>query len=285
MGPLWPSIGYLANLVPDALTPGVLESSIATAKALKEKNATEPWVYIRQAENKQPGNKQTEKVALFSGCTAKNVRPQWTKKAAALLCAFGHEPVAQEAFGCCGGTMHHAGQYRAMHEMRRANVAAWRKLGKPRMAVFCASCHHSLAEYGAESFASSEEAAAWQASITPLSALLQNPVSEAAIGAPGQYGYHQPCHWEKDMDMPFLQAILPGLHKGDGNCCGMGGILKMTAPGLSASMGKTCLELFPQKITDIVTGCSGCAMQLSAYARKNVAVRHWLDVVGTGPMR
>ena len=279
MGPLWPSIGYLANLVPDTLTPDMLESSIATARALREKSSATVWVRIRPAEQKQNG-----KIALFSGCTAKNVRPQWTKKAASLLRAFGYALPEADRFGCCGGTMHHAGQYKAMRDMRRTNVSAWRDLGKPQIAVFCASCHHSLSEYGADSFTSPEEAAQWKSNIVPLSSLLHNPTSETTAHVPRQYGYHQPCHWEKDADMAFLKSILPGLHKGEGVCCGMGGILKMTDPDLSASMGKTCLELFPQTVTDIVTGCSGCAMQLSAYAEKSVTVRHWLDIVEDAPI-
>ena len=34
MGPLWPTLGFLSTLAPQALTPKMLESSLATAKAL-----------------------------------------------------------------------------------------------------------------------------------------------------------------------------------------------------------------------------------------------------------
>jgi glycolate oxidase iron-sulfur subunit len=69
MGPLWPSIGLMASLVPEAVTPKLLETSLATAKALREKSPAKPWVRIAP-ETPVPG----KKIMLFFGCTAKNVR-------------------------------------------------------------------------------------------------------------------------------------------------------------------------------------------------------------------
>jgi len=281
MGLLWPTVGFLATLAPHGLTPKMLESSLETAKALVgEKHIEQPWVAIAP----DPARAATpERVALFSGCTAHNVRSWWTRKAESLLRAWGHTVLDASTFTCCGGTMHHAGQFAAMNAMREANAEAWRKLGKPRIAVFCASCQHGLAAY-AEEFLEGDEAGEWKQSLTPLSALLGGAVAEPAAGRPEGYGYHQPCHWDKDCDMPFLAGILPGLKKGTGICCGMGGILKMTDPDLSAAMAATCMQGFPDGADRVLTGCGGCALQLAAAAKDGVAVRHWLDVVDVGDM-
>ena len=274
MGPIWPAVGLLATLAPQALTPKILESSLATARALANNAKTVPWVRFSQAATPQ----DTSPVMLFSGCTARNVRPQWTEKAENLLRSAGFTLLDAGGFVCCGGTMHHAGQYAAMTEMRRVNVAAWKRMGKPRIAAFCASCLHGLAAY-AEGFLEGEDAATWQKSLTPLAALLGGMRGEVLAAKPAAYGYHQPCHWEADRDMPFLARTVPGLVKGEGLCCGMGGILKMTDPDLSASMAKTCLGGMPAEAENILTGCSGCVMQLSAFASKGITVLHWLDAV------
>ena len=79
--------------------------------------------------------------------------------------------------------------------------------------------------------------------------------------------------------MPFLAAVMPGLKKGEGSCCGMGGILKLTDPELSRGMAGACLAGLPKEADAVLTGCGGCAIQLAAYGEKGVAVRHWLDVV------
>lgn len=275
MGPLWPSIGYLANLVPEKLTPQLLASSVATAKALARDKNIHPWTRLKPSAQTP---EDTSTVVLFPGCTARYVRPQWTEKAEDLLRYWGYTLLDASVFGCCGGTMHHAGQYKTMNEMRAVNIEAWRVMGRPRIAVFCASCCHSLLEY-AEGPLEGDEAKEWKKKLVPVSALLTNPKVAGTGAKPDIYGYHQPCHWDKDSDMPFLASIMPGLKKGTALCCGMGGILKMTDPDLSNDMAATCLQGFAEGVTDIVTGCSGCAMQLSGAAGDGMAVYHWLDLV------
>ena len=275
MGPLWPTIGFAASLLPEAMTPEALKSSIAPAKALVNKNDIRPWAKL--VPGKTP--ETPVPVVLFAGCTANRVRRQWKDKAEALLGRFGHTVLDASGFDCCGGSMHHAGQYKTMQAMRVKNVAAWKALGKPKIVSFCASCHHSLSEYGEDCFIGNE-AAEWKQSLTPLSAALAGAKAEPRGARPGSFGYHQPCHWANaDKDMPFLKGLFNGLHKGTGLCCGMGGILKMSNPDLSMQMADACLNGFPEGMEMILTGCSGCTLQLGSAAPEGVTVCHWLDVV------
>ena len=274
MGPLWPALGFLATLAPHGLTPKMLKPSLATARTLASPKRGKPWVRL-------VGNTlavDAEPVVLFSGCTARNIRPQWRERAENLLRLGGYTLHDASAFTCCGSTMHTAGQYAAMNAMREANVLAWRTMGRPRITVFCASCFHGLAEY-ADGFIEGKEAEEWRRSLVPLATLLDGLRAEILEEKPAAWGYHQPCHWEKDMDLSFLSRVLPGLCKGQGICCGMGGILKLTDPGLSASMAVSCLREMPENTREILTGCSGCAIQLAAFAPEGVMVSHWLDVV------
>ena len=166
----------------------------------------------------------------------------------------------------------------ALAEVRERNLELWRSLGKPYVASFCASCKHSLEGYTA--VLSPEEGQEWKQKCVGLSSLLANPLATPAGMIPAAIGYHQPCHWgTADPDLPLLKSWLPGLQKGTGLCCGMGGILKMSNPDLSADMARKCLEGFAPEIRHIVTGCSGCVMQLASAAPEGVKVRHWLDIV------
>ena len=278
MGPLWPTVGFAASLLPSALTPAALESSLAPARALVNKRSIRPWARVVPASEANSGV-----ALLFSGCTAGRVRKEWRQKAEALLERFGYSLGDASGFDCCGGTMRQAGQYKAMQAMREKNVAVWKAQGKPLITVFCASCLSSLQEYE-NCFADDDEAAAWKKSLQPLSALLAGAKAEPlakyhAEELPESFGYHQPCHWPVDKDLPFLQALFGGLHKGTGLCCGMGGILKMSNPDLSMRMAKTCLQGFPEGTDMILTGCSGCALQLACAAPEGTRVCHWLDVV------
>ena len=277
-GPLWPLAGRIATLVPMTVTPAPLHSSLETARALVSLPPCEPWLRVRRKVDAPPLEALT--VALFSGCTAINARPQWVAKAEKLLRAWGYRLADTSGFTCCGGTLHHAGEYNAQAEVRRKNIDVWRNLGKPIMVSFCASCKHSLEEYADAGVMPEAEAKEWKGKMRGLSSLLTHADMQATSAAPQVIGYHEPCHWNaKDPDMPFLKAGLPGMTKGAGLCCGMGGILKMTNPDLSADMARNCLEGMDKRARHILTGCSGCAMQLASVAPEGVAVRHWLDVV------
>ncbi|MDR1659860.1 MAG: (Fe-S)-binding protein, partial [Desulfovibrio sp.] len=173
----------------------------------------------------------------------------------------------------------HAGRYEAQRAMERQNAEYWRKSGKPRIAVFCASCFHSLHGYAGRVL-TGNEAEEWLAALTPVSVLLAGAEIEHTEAKPAVYGYHQPCHWgDNDKDIKFLQKLFPGLKKGTGLCCGMGGILQMSNAGLSRRMADSTLGGFPADIRRIVTGCSGCVMQLNAAAGDGVRIAHWLDLV------
>lgn len=275
MGPLWPSLGMLASIVPGWIAPKGLRPSLDSARAMVNKNPAKPWVKI----SRKGGPKADPvPVVVFGGCTARHIRPQWIEKAETLLRAWGYEVLDGSGFDCCGGTMHTAGLYDAMHGMQNRNVESWRALGRPRVAVFCASCHHALSAY-AEAPLAGDEAEQWKERLTPLSALLVDPEWTLTEAKSEVYGYHQPCHWEKDKDLPLLREILPGMIKGTGSCCGMGGILQITNPGLSRKMADSCLHGFPQIAHHLLTSCSGCAIQLTAAAPEGVTVNHWLDVV------
>ncbi len=278
MGPLWPSLGRIASLMPDAVAPAALDSSLAMAKALVNKKGIKAWTKIRK--DPAAAVDTATPVVVFAGCTANNVRPQWKAKAEKLLRAWGYTVLDPAAFTCCGGTLHHAGQYKTMHAMQEQNIAAWKQMGRPKIVSFCASCHHSLAAY-AEDPLKGEDAALWKKNCVPLTSLLTGALSEPTPYKPAVYGYHHPCHWGNagDKDMPFLADILSGQQKGADVCCGMGGILKMSDPDLSMKMADACLAAFPPTVGSILTGCSGCAMQLAGAAGSGFAVHHWLDVV------
>jgi glycolate oxidase iron-sulfur subunit len=277
MGPLWPSLGLMASLVPDGLTPPPLKHLSHTAKVLAEKDEKQPWGRIR----KNPATQVdiSWPIMLFAGCTANNVRRRWIDKARKLLRAWGYTLLSSEGFACCGGTMRHAGRYEAQQEMEKKNTKHWRKSGKPLLAVFCASCFHSLHGY-ANKILTGAEAEEWLAALLPLSSLLVGAEIEHTSAKPTVYGYHQPCHWgDNTSEVSLLQKIFPGLKKGTGLCCGMGGILQMSNPGLSRRMADATLTGFPDDVRHLVSGCSGCVMQLKAAASKDFRIAHWLDLV------
>ncbi|MBR5050554.1 MAG: (Fe-S)-binding protein, partial [Desulfovibrio sp.] len=70
----------------------------------------------------------------------------------------------------------------------------------------------------------------------------------------------------------------PGMRKGSALCCGLGGVLQIMNPELSRDLAAKCWDGLGAR-AEVLTGCSGCTLQLASHAPEGACVRHWLDVV------
>lgn len=287
-GLLWPAAARLGSALQGAIPGPPVGSADGVAAGLARKlgamgraEGIVPWV----VPHSFAACPQGPKVVLFPGCLARSVRTDWTAKAASLLNGLGAELQQTPDWACCGGTLGHAGLLQQQREATRTNVRAWREAGRPAIVTFCASCHHGLTDYpdldGLEF--DDGEAAAWAQALTPLSGLAACARFSVAPGAPDRVHYHQPCHAPvPDPDRALVAKASGGrLLPVDGKaCCGMGGVLQLAAPGLSSRVAANLWERLRAEPGDqVVTGCSGCWLQLSATAPDGVLVAHWLDTL------
>lgn len=283
-GFLWKVAAGAAPLAPAALLPRKLGMLHKAALAMRNPEPVQPWLRL---DPLSPQTAAGGSYAIFGGCTATRLRPQWVHKAARTITRLGGAVIDAEGFTCCGGTYGHAGMLESARKAQECNVEHWRSLGRPRIAVFCASCLHSLRAYAegdaaADAFWEEGEAQTWLAALTPLSSLLLEAQTSLTATAPAACGYHSPCHWGKrDDDFIWLSKVLPGLTRGKSLCCGFGGVLKMLDPELSGQLADACwagFEAPEQGTLYVLTGCSGCVLQLTASAPENARVLHWLDI-------
>lgn len=282
---LWPLAKTFLPLFPVSLLPAKIAALQGPARAMAEPAGRRPWLVLEH----DAGEVLDERpVVLFGGCTATRLRPSWMAKARRTLERLGGRVLPSRGFGCCGGTFAHAGLPDAARRAAQANILAWRRLGKPLVVTICASCLHGLGSYAgqADLFADEEEARQWTAGLTPLSALLAGAKVTVTEDCPAAPRYHSPCHWgTKDRDLAWLKAAIPGLAKGTALCCGFGGILQLLDADLSRRLADRCWEGFSGaaaegegEAVDVVTGCSGCTLQLQATAPAGARAGHWLDI-------
>ena len=273
-GVLWPAAASLSRVLPAALP---------AARGLRTPDPA-PWL---RAQDWEPVG-QGREVAIFPGCTATHLRPQWTATARRLLEQSGYKVVIPDNFACCGATLGHAGLEVQQRDMQRRNVEAWRTAGRPTLATFCASCRAGLMAYGDAGW-DTGEAARFREAVQPLASLLGRAtycIDEST--APAAVVWHQPCHArEGNPDGPFLAAALGGrlTRQVTDRCCGLGGVMQLGGSGLPRRVAAACWEgLIPdggEADTQVLTGCSGCTMHLGATAPARGMVAHWLDVIQT----
>ncbi len=276
---LWPVASRMAPLVSAKILPQTLVNHHANALAMQAPAQPKPLLRLKKPQSTVWTGKN---VVLFGGCTATRLRAGWLAKTQSIFKAVGLNMLSGARFTCCGGTHEHAGMFDASLQAAKKNMQVWKDLGKPYMVTPCASCLHSLRHYPQLSHVmDAEDGTQWKEALLPVSALLQADWLESLT--PVSISYHSPCHWGKaDLDLQLLKKVFPKLQKGSSPCCGFGGILKLLNPKLSKDLAEKCWQgLLKQSVEPeiILTGCSGCTMQLNAYAQNQKSVYHWLDIL------
>ncbi len=280
---LWPLMATLSRFSPRFALQGTYGSLMNSLKSMDHRTRLTPWLTPVRFEACGQGRK----AVLFPGCVATHTRTDWTATAARLLSAMDFTLLPQPEFACCGTTVGHAGLKDAQRGMQLANVEAWRAAGRPLLAVFCATCRCGLRSYAALDLGwQPGEQDLWLGAITSLSQLVATTTFAIGENAPARVHYHTPCHGAGGgQDRDLLAAILGSrlstrTHKS--LCCGFGGALKLSAPQLSDQVARRCIDFYgPKPGEQILTGCSGCVIQLKANAPQGVGVGHWLETIET----
>lgn len=279
---LWPAAMALSGLAPKALKPERLEPALEKLKALKAGGVKQPWLAVAEWDKSADG----EAVVLFPGCVADNVRNSWTRKSSAILKSLGYDLKRAPKWECCAATLGHAGLKDTRAAMQEANIRAWRKAGRPKIATFCATCAYGLRSYAGISSLGREsgEEKLWLDALIPLAALWGDTKFEIdGDKAPERLFYHTPCHGaEGGDDLKWLRRAAGErlARASTDKCCGMGGVMQLTDAGLTERVAAGCWEFFGAAPGDqLVTSCSGCVTQLAAAAPQGVRVGHWLELV------
>ena len=277
---LWPVMTTLSRFAP-RFASGKLGGLVSGLKAMDTRTRLTPWLKPVRFDACGKGRL----AVLFPGCVAAHVQPHWTASAGRLLAGLGFTVLPQPDFACCGCTLGHAGLKEAQREMQLQNVRAWRQAGRPELVSFCATCRCGLRGYASRDLGwEPGERDRWLGGLAPFSELAGRVTYEVSPDAPARVHYHSPCHGAGGgQDLEFLKNVLGGrlLARTKKNlCCGFGGALKLSAPELSDTVAKRCLDFYgPKPGEQILTGCSGCVIQLRANAPAGVGVGHWLEII------
>ncbi|WP_084184791.1 (Fe-S)-binding protein [Desulfonatronum thiodismutans] len=273
---LWPLVGRCAGLLPEQLGAGMMDAPRALVRRPSRERTSGGFERVAD-EAVLPGN-----AVLFPGCTARFARPWWVESAVRMLGAADDRLKGFPDWQCCGFTVAQAGLPGLNDEMRSQNVVLWRERGRPALLTICATCTTALHDYtkSKDLFQDDRERLAWEAAVQPLSGLVDP--QDFRAGGDGTVLYHRPCHAPNpDPDAAFLRGVFATrlIAEAENACCGMGGVMRLSAPGLSSQVADRYWSLAPeQSELTVSTGCSGCAIQLAATAPQGVEVAHWLEL-------
>lgn len=223
------------------------------------------------------------RAVIFPGCVGRYFRPELEKKAGILLKALGYDVRETPEWACCGYPLGSAGLFQQEKSETLKNIELWDSMGRPLIFVFCATCLEGLRR----PFGNHEDLELWEPfsrSIRPLIKQLTSFQFESA--GPDKntsVAWHEPCHGTAESGK-FLQKIFYSHNQNlvllDKKCCGMGGSFAIQNPRLSSLIaGKLWAGAQLPAGTLVLTGCSGCLLQLDATSPEHIRVAHWLEIL------
>jgi len=270
---LWSVSSTAAELIPESFQPEKFGPFLKMLAGMKGGAGLTPFLSVKAF----PDTYRGQKMLLFAGCTATYVQQRWLHSARYLLDGLGVEILPAD-FQCCGSGLKGAGCAQEAASMEAHNLDIWRKAGRLPVVTFCSSCRDGLLSF---EFTDAQEAAEWAESVIPLSIIAHLILFMISGNSPNKMGYHRPCHAKGvDDDLALLQGalgerLLPPSGK---ECCGFGGLMRLSAPELSGQVNSRCWQALEGPDV-VLSSCSACVTQLAGTAPGGVKVGHWLEII------
>lgn len=225
---------------------------------------------------------QGQKFFLFPGCLAKNSWPWLGQVARDILEMRGAEVLDDPGWSCCGYSLASAGLREQAENGLKKNILKWEQAGRPKIAVFCATCFQGLgsaAKLGPDAPGSE----AFAQSIIYLPDILSGIEAVPRTQAPPDIFWHVPCHAPAKEHIPepvpCLEKAGTAVRVEKDSCCGLGGSMLLEDMGLCSSVAQDFWTKTKElKDPLVVTACSGCVLQLTATRPGNRQVIHWLEL-------
>jgi glycolate oxidase iron-sulfur subunit len=272
---MYPALGQWSETL-SGIGPEILTKRI---DLFQPQTSLEPWLQIEYTHSP----KGDLYGLLFPGCIARCGKSLWETRAEALLELLGVSVLPRVRWECCGFTLGAAGLRQEQKKARQHNLQIWRQEGRPAIFCFCETCLHALVGYVSSDLDwEPGEREQWQQAVRPLSSVLHDVQMTVLKHRPVQgLVLHQSCHsrsslWDwllqrsEQLDFPVQSLNL---------CCGLGGSMQLEHFEYTQMIGRRFWNHVEQNPTQLLSGCSGCVLQLARYKPQFCAVGHWLEIL------
>ncbi len=219
------------------------------------------------------------RVAIFTGCTGRNLDAAALAGTIELLSALGYRVELPARQTCCGGLQQHSGLADEARQLARQNLQAFVDEEYEAVLWLASGCGAQLAEYPQQAGLAPDELAharRMQAKLRDVSgflltALRQHPLPFAPLEK--RVAVHRPCSQhglsgQPDSVAPLL-ALIPGIRlvelPDDTPCCGAAGDYLLRHPDTARALRQPLLErLLAENVDIVVSSNPGCGLFLQA---------------------
>jgi len=207
-------------------------------------------------------------VLYFAGCTTLNKRKEVADATIKILEKAGINFTTLPEEWCCGAPLHTLGFHDAFREFTEHNLKTLKKAGCKTMICSCPACVYAFKELYPRN----------KLKVEHTSQFLLRLIKEGKIGPMEmneEYVFHDPCVLSRKLgiyeeprevlnNISKLKLKEAYFNKKDTRCCGLGGVLGITAPEISLKIAKNRSSELKEVCGSIVTACPACEMALKA---------------------
>ena len=231
------------------------------------------------------------RVAFFPGCAVSYFQPDIGDAATVVLEALGYEVIVPDGLKCCGRPYLSLGDRAAAEKLAEKNADILMSLDADAIVTACASCGLTFKkEYPALLTTSGRE----QVRVLDIHEFLNGKVAGLDLQpVNARVTWHDPCHLGRGQGLAQIARdvlrSVPGIElvemKDPAQCCGFGGVMRVSHPSLSGAIGeKKARDVSATQASMVATGCPGCRMQIAdalRHAGTEAEVIHTVQVIET----
>lgn len=241
------------------------------------KDSFPPVIPARPTGDIKGGNvKPKMRVAFFTGCTINHMFTDVGKAVVEVLTRNGVEVVIPQMQHCCGVPVFAHGDLKTAREMALSNISIFEKAEVDGVIVACGTCtsawKHNFPDWLKDT-PHYEKALSWGEKTFEITDFLLHRIdlNENLGRVPMKVTYHDSCHLNRELGITQapreLIKKIPGVElvemKNPGRCCGGAGSFSLLYYDLSLGiLEKKMADARATGADSILTGCSGCKMQL-----------------------
>ena len=215
------------------------------------------------------------RIAFFPGCAIEQFQPDIGSATVRVLEALGYEVVVPAGLACCGRPFLSLGDRSAAEELARKNNDLLISLDVDAIVTSCASCGLTFKKDYPTLLAPSGRL---PVRVQDIHEFLAGKTGDLDLSpVPMKVTWHDPCHLGRGQGLSktgreVLLAV-PGVElvemKYPDRCCGFGGVMRISHPSLSCTIGEAKAKDIAATQADVViAGCPGCRMQIADSLRR-----------------
>jgi glycolate oxidase iron-sulfur subunit len=233
--------------------------------------------FLETAPEESRATAETDRVALFAGCSMNYLYPQVGEASLRVLARRGVSVLLPREQKCCGLPAWGSGDVKSARKLALANVKAFEAAGTKTTLVACGSCGAHLKEQYPKLFEEADPAIRQRVqrfsdSVMDITVYLAAGLGEERPRSSDRairVTYHDSCHLNRKLHVTeeprALLRSVAELVENDmaDRCCGMGGSYGLENFELSAKMLARKMDSIEKTGADVIaTGCMGCLMQM-----------------------